>query len=630
MKSTISSLFGKNQLRTAARQRAMRKKSFETLESRVLLSADSTIIGLTANLEGGIGEVGKELQQFIRQDPAFDHLVPGVLERQGTGADAVDGSPTLEQILDVSVDVDTGSEKGAGGSAGFGFYSGSGTLADRANYFLNTLPNDFFSGGDGKDERALEAMDFLDAQGNPGQDGNVSWQEAFDVLVVGQITRYLNSTTIGDVNGADGVNYVDAGLQIATFLNGGLTGFGLPNYLTDRFDLNLTATADTSNNALKLRTDLTLSFDRHDRVDLGYEADQLGFVIDPTLPGVSPTATMLNVDAGVHLRKFVFGFTGAADGTVTSSDFVFAVPDKPGDPNDGLVIGAEIDQSNTFDEAGSAQQRSFDVNVGFLGASVSSGNFLLSMDAFGSVSDPSNPDALGFSLGQQGPANSAGSITSAAAPEPGDFRLGSDVIFTLKVGNQSPGQVFTVTVPKANTTTNTTLADLVADVDAAIGNASADLGGLVVTTDAGGKVRLSLTADPSQLDASSLGFANEQIAAGTITAGSVSSLIGTMPTGTPVKFLFSAAGGVPKLVTVTVAGDPAGPDGLTGDGDDPEDDDNGQVSLSSLKSSLQSALDAAFGGGTLTVSDNGSSKLRISGTGALEITRTVRSTPWTK
>jgi len=108
MKSTISSLFGKNQLRTAARQRAMRKKSFETLESRVLLSADSTIIGLTANLEGGIGEVGKELQQFIRQDPAFDHLVPGVLERQGTGADAVDGSPTLEQILDVSVDVDTG------------------------------------------------------------------------------------------------------------------------------------------------------------------------------------------------------------------------------------------------------------------------------------------------------------------------------------------------------------------------------------------------------------------------------------------------------------------------------------------------------------------------------------------
>src|SRR5688572_30437562 len=145
MKYTISSLFGRNRvpsstLRQAKRPR--RKTTFETLEGRVLLAADGVVSGFTANLESGLADVGKELQGFIREDDTFNRLVPGVLERQGVGADGVEGSPTVEQILDVSVDVDTDSEKGAGGLAGTGFYAGTGTRADRANYILNTLPND--------------------------------------------------------------------------------------------------------------------------------------------------------------------------------------------------------------------------------------------------------------------------------------------------------------------------------------------------------------------------------------------------------------------------------------------------------------------------------------------------------
>ena len=95
MKSNFGSLFGTNRVSSSTVRHARRTKrrtSVETLESRVLLAADSVVGGFTANPESGLGEIGKELQQFVRQDPTFDRLVPGVLERQGVGADAVDGS----------------------------------------------------------------------------------------------------------------------------------------------------------------------------------------------------------------------------------------------------------------------------------------------------------------------------------------------------------------------------------------------------------------------------------------------------------------------------------------------------------------------------------------------------------
>src|SRR5437016_4773418 len=83
-----------------------RRILFEPLEQRLLLSADTVVAGFTPNLEQGMAAVSAELQQLIHNAPVFQSVVPGVLETQGTGPDAVESSPTVEQILDVSVDID--------------------------------------------------------------------------------------------------------------------------------------------------------------------------------------------------------------------------------------------------------------------------------------------------------------------------------------------------------------------------------------------------------------------------------------------------------------------------------------------------------------------------------------------
>ena len=146
-----------------------RKFGVESLEPRVLLNADAVVVGFQNALATGMTSVSNELYALIHTPnvvDAFDSVVPGILETQGTGSDAVESSPTVEQLLDSPVDVDAGTKKD-----GFS-YTGSGTLRDRFDYILNVVP--LIASGDSADERALDAMDYLMADGSLGQDGNVT------------------------------------------------------------------------------------------------------------------------------------------------------------------------------------------------------------------------------------------------------------------------------------------------------------------------------------------------------------------------------------------------------------------------------------------------------------------------
>jgi hypothetical protein len=356
-------------------------------------SVGTIVSGFVSNLELGLTEISAALWELFTSSSTFGSVVPGILETQGAGADAVETSPTVLQLLDSPVDVDPNTTEGSGIN-GAGFYAGDGSLADRFDYLANParLQSNILISEASADEHALDAMD-LDG------DQNVTWKEAFDVLVVGQTVRFLNTVDVLDVvGGGDGVDSDDLAAYLDIFFDLGMT---LPGYLSDIFDMAVSSANVSAGGDMKFNLDLRLSFDHSDTLYLGYEAEQLAIVTDPTLPGSTPSPTQLAVDAGVHFRALIIGFTDVG-GSVSSGDFIFAVPDKPNDANDGMVVSVEIDSSLSIDNNGAPVSRTFNINVGFLGATVTDGEILLDMDQMGGAADPSNPDALGFSLNQQG------------------------------------------------------------------------------------------------------------------------------------------------------------------------------------------------------------------------------------
>ena len=81
----------------------------EPLEPRLLLSADSIVSGLSGSLTNGLGAVSAEIDQLIQDDPVFDKAVPGIVETLTLGDNTYEISPTLEEALNISADVYTGS-----------------------------------------------------------------------------------------------------------------------------------------------------------------------------------------------------------------------------------------------------------------------------------------------------------------------------------------------------------------------------------------------------------------------------------------------------------------------------------------------------------------------------------------
>ncbi len=589
--SALRVLRRRRQKQLSSRERR-RPSLLEVLEPRLLLSADNAITGVTAALGTGFDAVYNGLSDLIASDAVFENYVPGILTTQTSGDSTVTVSPTLRDAIEIDVDVYSPSDP----------TGGSGDLGARFN-FIEGL--DWIFASDYEDEKALRTMD-LDTNGMVGVD------EAFSVLVLGQIQNYLDTTDIGEFwDGYAGVSSEDFRLQLNWFLN---LGFGLPAFLSDRFDLALTASSASPGSDVLFDLDVSLTLKQNDQVDLGSEADALHISFDS-----GTTSTEVLVNRTIDFGSFVFGFNGASDESVSSDDFYFAVPEA-----DGMRIGVNIGSPGS-----PASVAGMEVNVGFLGTTVqgvSGDGYMLDMDVIGFADDPSNPDALGFTTQ---PVTGSGSITADAEPEsitensdPGDdYKLANNVVFTLQVGTEDYSPTVEITVPASWTTTNTSLADLIDDVWDAIDDADPALASLITVDDDGGKIRLTLpTVDPSQL-----GFNSEHSGVNTITSDFDSPQIGrtsSFPWETETfDFLLSVAGQTPKLVTVNTF--PASPVSPGPDGSWFTGDDLWILTKANLISQVQTALNTAFGPGVVTAGDGGGNKISLSATGTLEITSTL-------
>ncbi|HEY9237945.1 MAG TPA: LEPR-XLL domain-containing protein, partial [Burkholderiaceae bacterium] len=580
------------------------KIGFETFEPRVLLSADT---GIDAAITTGLSAIGAELTQLLTADDPnvstemFDSYVPGILISQGSGADRVEISPTFRQAMSIEVDINQDGLAPNAGSVS-PYVPQANDLDERFEYVRDT-PNFFATTGQ-KTEAALRAMDL-------NADGRVSLDEAFKVIVVGQIESYLQDNPIGGGASADND---EAAATLAGFLDGGvLVGLDVPDNVDALVTLDVDAvfgTYDEDSNTLSWSMqNLVFGLKEVDTFDLGYQGDQLGILLDPDAT-TEAQRTQVLVHRTLTFANFTFGFRGAGDAVeaVSSSDFFFATPG-------GVTLEVAADSSGNDIDAASAT-----VNVGFLGTTVTSSSMTLDMAALGTAIDPSSAIAFGFTAGQLGAVQGSGGLTAANSPDA--TRLGAaDIEFIVRVGGASSAMI-PVRLTVDTSPSNTAIADLVNAVNAAIAT-NASLDAILQASNDGGKLRIALTDTDN--DVTQLGFAAEQGGLITsFTAGAASGLIGLAAPATPITFLIGRGTAVPRLVTVNVTNDPLGPDGLSGDAAK-DADNNTVVTLASLKSNLQTALNTAFGGGAVTVGDNGAGRLTLNGNGQfLQITHSLK------
>jgi len=465
----------------------------ETLEPRLLLSADGVLSGVTAALTTGLGAVGTEIGQLLQDDPLFNVYVPGIVEERTSGDKVYEVSPTLGEAMSISVDV------GGDVSAFDLTVTGATTLADRYHYIDDTLSG---VAGNDSDEAALRAIDI-------NNDGQASWDEAFKVMVVGRMNEYLAATTIVNQDGDADVDVTDLGIQVSEFLEASSFGeiFGVPSWFTDRVAIDVDNVVSTvKNDALTFDADFSLSLVQRDRFDLGYEADKLGILLDPgTPPNPNNSPFKLPVSSTIDFGSFIFGFTSLSGG-VGGSDFFFGAPDKASDATDGVRIGVNVGSASDPFEA------FIGVNVGFLGAHVVDPDFgnatdsgvVLDMNLTGAAVDPSNVAALGFVEAQQGASAASGVIEANGSIDTTTIAT-TAIQFTLKVGNDPLHPESELTLP-AGSYADT--AAIVAALNTALGGSS--LNGIVTASDADNDGHIGFTVAAS--DPSPLGFAAEQLA----------------------------------------------------------------------------------------------------------------------
>jgi Ca2+-binding RTX toxin-like protein len=599
--------------RTKEESPRSRRAVMEVFEPRLMMSADGLLDGSEAALLEGLTAVGDEIGALITDNPLFDNYVPGILVIQGSGSDAVEVSPTLEQALSMTADV---SKTYGPGNSIFEFYDyeDSGSDVDLAARY-EFVAQDFsvlgvaIYGDKLADELVLRALD-LDS------DSSVSIAEAFNVLVVGQISSFLDNMT----NPADQDELVS---DVTDFLSGPF-GFSAPTSLSSYFDIDVDSANGSYNSdtgTVQWDVDFSLQMFYDARFDLGYEADKLGIITDPgTPPNPNNDPFKLPVVGVIDFGSFQFGLTDADGPSVTSGDFFFAAPDRASDPNDGVRIGISIGSSS--DPVETFHNGSFiGINVGFLGTHVydpsgspTDSGVVLDMSLFGAAVDPSNVKALGFTdtagTGTQGVAMISGKVEADTTWDAGTI-ASTGIQFTLKIGNDPLHNATELTLP-AGSYANTTA--LVTALNTAISGSA--LNGVVAAADADADDRIEFTLVNS--DPSLLGFASELLNAGGLLTAGASSLIGTGKTATTVGFLLRV-GKEWKKVTVDVTVDADGAD------NDPDTaGDNNAITIDSLVANLQTGLNNAGFTATPTAGKNGSNHLTISAGGnALEISHTL-------
>lgn len=594
-----------------ATEREKRRAVMEVFEPRLMMSADGLLDGSEAALLEGLTAVGDEIGALITDNPLFDNYVPGILVIQGSGSDAVEVSPTLEQALSMTADV---SKTYGPGNSIFEFYdyedSGSDVdLAARYDFVAQDFSGVAIYGDKLADELVLRALD-LDS------DSSVSIVEAFNVLVVGQISSFLD-------NMATPADQDDLVSDVTDFLTGSF-GISVFSSLFNYFDIDVDSAGGSYNSdtgTVQWDVDFSLQMFYDARFDLGYEADKLGIITDPgTPPNPNNDPFKLPVVGVIDFGSFQFGLTGADDLDVTSNDFFFAAPDRASDPNDGVRIGISIGSSS--DPVETIHNGSFiGINVGFLGTHVydpsgspTDSGVVLDMSLFGAAVDPSNVKALGFTdtvgTGTQGVAMTSGTVEADGTWDAGII-ASTGIQFTLKIGNDPLHNATELTLP-AGSYADT--AAVIGALNTAIGGSA--LNGVVMAADADNDHHIEFTLVAS--DPSLLGFASELLNAGGLLTAGASSLIGTGKTATTVGFLLRV-GKEWKKVTVDVTVDADGAD------NDPDTaGDNNAITIDSLVANLQTGLNNAGFTATPTAGKNGSNHLTISAGGnALEISHTL-------
>ncbi|MBD2360610.1 DUF4347 domain-containing protein [Anabaena minutissima FACHB-250] len=569
-----------------------------------LLAADSVVSGLTNSLITGLEAVGTEIKDLIADNPLFSSYVPGIVETKTLGDNVYQVSPTLGEAMGIAVDVTTTNYPSS-----FDFTpTGNTTLADRYTYIISsTLETlNLFYGDDATDEAALKTIDL-------NNDGRASWDEAFKVMVVGQVQDYLSNVSISDQDSDSDIDQADLAKQVENFLDGSIllsSKLEVPDFLSDHLQINVDGASSVyKNNSLTWNLDFSLSLFQSDRFDLGKEAEELGIALDPGIPpNPNNNPYTLPVERTIDFGSLIFGVKGANDG-VGANDFFFAAPDRAANPNDGVRIGVNVGSPGS---PYNTNLVGLDVNVGFLGAEIISSpntGVVLDMNLLGATVDPSNPVALGFTENQQGSSDSDGTIEAANIIDL--IKLSSTPIeFVLKIGTSNQSVETEITLPSDNYA-NT--AAVITALNTAI--AGTALNGIVSAADddSDGKIELKIvTTDPTLL-----GFSTESSNNNTLIATNASSLIGSS-SSTAIAFLLAVGESAPQLVTVTTTptGDDEGGDG------DPDNGVTNQLSLTGLRDDLQAALDAAFGAGVVSASIS-DDKLTISASGRLEISRTL-------
>jgi Ca2+-binding RTX toxin-like protein len=542
----------------AARPQRRSPLTLEPVEPRVLLSADPVPAGYIGALTDGLEQLIVSIDDQLTGSGLLGNAVPGIVIRSGTPDSPREAAPTLGEALTLRTDVTTAPGFPPLDAAGV-LAPKSGSLVDRYDFALNGSAVVGLNA-----EARLNALDI-------DYDGSVSVAEAFKVLVVGQLDQYLSSNPIFDIDEDSDIDTDDMRLQIAKFFAGtlgaGAPAFGVPLAIDAYIDFDILGVGSAYDGDTGTLTwsfgSFGIDLTGFERLDLGYEADQLNIAL---APGVAAGKQVL-VTRSLDLGPFAFGLRDVNVSPVAAQDFFFVAP---GGVSVGLAFDTPANGPLSLDNVG--------INIGFLGAKITSGDIALDMGATSAVVDPSDPIKLGFTKVQQGQTQAEGTLLAAEEP---DLALPAQGIeFALKVG--STGAALPVTV-SGNFGS-------VGDLATAVQNAvNARFGaGVVGVSVVGGKLQLDMTADPSPNLGANLGLAAGQSgAAGVLTATSPSALIGQAPPVQPVSFWLQVAGKPPKLVTVTVAGDPLGPNGVVGGGDD------GQVSASSLALSVQQGLNAA-------------------------------------
>lgn len=489
--------------RAAAGREHQRRVLLEPLEPRYLLSADPVGAAAGAALADGLDLFQDRLEEFIAGEGFLDDRLPLFVQEQVEGESIEVVSPTIRELL--TTDVDQNNDGTISGSVENGLLDlefadedipleGTAdlqiTIGELLDEFVFKQVEEFF---DSADDTPLSEFDDLIETGGIGDDGlEARFQDFFGTFVVPPI-----EFVAGDASSAASEDALEFGFRIE---------FTMPG--TANFDLGKEAAQDFG--FVFPEEDDEISLDASFTLDLNFGVD----IPESSDPGTED----------FFLRETGFGLEAIAD-----------------------IGGNDIADNDTADN-------SLDFHVGFLdagfshdgdGAAEDQAKIRLDAAVEAELQDPSSPVHIGFDNGQLGAADTSGTVTAANAP---DLPLEHDVVFDLRIGNGFLPIAERTEVTVAADSDTDTVAELVADIEAALPAALADL---VTVGTVGDRISFSLAAD--ELDPSPLGFAQAELGLlGEIRGDAfpVPSEESPFELGGDVAFLLSVGGAVAQRVQV--------------------------------------------------------------------------------